>query len=135
MIQLTVLFEDPFWIGIVDKWEDGVRCTAKITFGSEPKDYEVHAWILAEFYKLKFSPHVKDPEKKKPGKNPKRIRREVNKSLQQNTISTKSQMALSLDREQRKIVRKQKTKLQKELEKEILYVQKQEKKKQKRRGH
>jgi len=135
MIKLTILFEDPFWIGILDIWDNDELRTAKITFGSEPKDYEVNDFINANFYKLKFSPPVKDIKKKEQHKNPKRVRREINKALQQKTISTKSQQALSLEREQNKVSRKKKTKLQKDEEKEQMYILKQEKKKKKKQGH
>ena len=39
--KLTVFFEDPFWVGIFERIEDGRLSVAKVTFGAEPKDYEV----------------------------------------------------------------------------------------------
>ena len=43
---LTVLFEDPFWIGVYEREEGGRYEAAKITFGAEPKDYQVYAFLL-----------------------------------------------------------------------------------------
>ena len=43
-VRLTVLFEDPFWIGIYERTCDGQYEVCKITFGTEPKDYEVFIW-------------------------------------------------------------------------------------------
>lgn len=43
---LTMLFEDPFWIGIYERTCDGQYEVCKITFGTEPKDYEVHTFYL-----------------------------------------------------------------------------------------
>lgn len=40
--KLTVLFEDPFWIGLYEREYNGRYEVCKITFGAEPKDYEVY---------------------------------------------------------------------------------------------
>ena len=39
--MLTVFFEEPFWVGIFEKREEGKLSVCKVTFGAEPKDYEV----------------------------------------------------------------------------------------------
>ena len=39
--SLTVYFEDPFWVGAFERIEDGKLSVCKVTFGAEPKDYEV----------------------------------------------------------------------------------------------
>ena len=39
--SLTILFEAPFWIGLYERTYSGKYEVCKITFGSEPKDYEV----------------------------------------------------------------------------------------------
>lgn len=33
--KLTVFFEDPFWVGVFERIEDGKLSAAKVTFGSE----------------------------------------------------------------------------------------------------
>ena len=33
---LTILFEDPFWIGLFEKIEDNQMQVCKVTFGAEP---------------------------------------------------------------------------------------------------
>ena len=33
---LTILFEDPFWVGLYEREEDGRYSVSKITFGAEP---------------------------------------------------------------------------------------------------
>lgn len=40
-VSLTVFFEEPFWVGVVQRVSDNRLTAAKITFGAEPKDYEV----------------------------------------------------------------------------------------------
>ena len=36
--KLTVFFEEPFWVGIFERIEDGKLSVAKVTFGAEPKE-------------------------------------------------------------------------------------------------
>ena len=36
--KLTVYFEEPFWVGVFERIEDGKLSVAKVTFGAEPKD-------------------------------------------------------------------------------------------------
>ena len=41
--SFTVLFQDPFWVGIYQRWHEGQLEVSKIVFGAEPKDSEVLA--------------------------------------------------------------------------------------------
>ena len=43
--KLTVFFEDPFWVGVFEVISDDKLAVCKITFGTEPKDYEVYEYI------------------------------------------------------------------------------------------
>ena len=43
--KLTVYFEDPFWVGVFERIENGKLTVAKVTFGAEPKDYEIQEYI------------------------------------------------------------------------------------------
>ena len=56
--KLTVFFEAPFWVGIFERSEDGKLSAAKVTFGSEPKDYDIYEFILEHYDDLQFSPSV-----------------------------------------------------------------------------
>lgn len=42
----------------------------KVTFGAEPKDYEVYDFVLKNYYRLRFSPAVAI-DVKEAGRNPK----------------------------------------------------------------
>ena len=53
--KLTVYFEEPFWVGVFERIEDGKLSVAKVTFGAEPKDYEVQEYIRKYYSSLKFS--------------------------------------------------------------------------------
>ena len=48
--KLTVYFEEPFWVGIFERTEDGKLFVAKVTFGAEPKDYEVLEYVQKYLY-------------------------------------------------------------------------------------
>lgn len=132
--KLTVFFEDPFWIGVFEHIEDGKLSVAKATFGAEPKDYEVQAFIRKFYYSLQFSPAVETVVKE--GKrNPKRMQRNAKKQMQENGIGTKSQQALKMQQEQNKQERKLRSRERKEAEEIRMFELKQQKKKEKHKGH
>ena len=132
-IKLTVYFEEPFWIGIFEKIENGKLSASKVTFGAEPKDYEMYAFVLKHYYDLQFSPAVATVVKEAK-KNPKRMQRDIRKSLEKTGIGTKSQQALKLQHEQNKQERKVRSREQKLAEAERLFELKQRQKKEKHRG-
>ena len=37
--KLTVYFEEPFWVGVFERIEDGKLSVSKVTFGAEPVSY------------------------------------------------------------------------------------------------
>ena len=131
--QLTVYFEDPFWVGVFEKIDNGKLSVCKVTFGSEPKDSEVLEFILQNYFKLKFSPPI-EVSTKRESKNPKRRQREARKQLEVTTIGTKSQQALQLQREQSKLERKVISKQETEAEKQRKYALKKQKRKEKHKG-
>lgn len=106
----------------------------KITFGSEPKDYEVYDFLLKNWHKLKFSPPIQTEVAIERKINPKRMQREIQSQLQDKGIGTKAQQALKLQHEQCKLERKTKSREQKEAEKDRQFAIRQEKKKAKHRG-
>ena len=106
----------------------------KITFGSEPKDYEVFDFLLTNWSKLKFSPAIRSESAEERRINPKRMQREISDRLQSGGIGTKAQQALKLQHEQSKIERKTQSKEQREAEKDRQYVLRMERKKAKHRG-
>ena len=132
--KLTVYFEEPFWVGIFERIEDGKLSVAKVTFGAEPKDYEVQESVQKYYFSLKFSPAV-DTVVKDIKRNPKRMQREAKKQMQEIGIGTKSQQALKLQQEQNKQERKLRSQEKKEAEKLRMFELKQQKKREKHKGH
>ena len=53
--SLKVFFENPFWVGVFERIEDGKLSVCKVTFGAEPKDYEVLEYVLQHYFELVFS--------------------------------------------------------------------------------
>ena len=131
--KLTVYFEDPFWVGIFERIDGGKLSVAKVTFGAEPKDYEIQEFVSKNYYTLKFSPSV-DVTVKQDVVNPKRRQREARKQSQVLGIGTKSQQALQLQREENKLERKVISQEMKEAEKRRQFELKQQKRKKKHRG-
>ena len=132
--KLTVYFEEPFWVGIFERIEDGKLSVAKVTFGAEPKDYEVQEYVQKYYFSLKFSPAV-DTVVKDIKRNPKRMQREAKKQMQEIGIGTKSQQALKLQQEQNKQERKLRSQEKKEAEKLRMFELKHQKKREKHKGH
>lgn len=132
--KLTVFFEDPFWVGVFEHVEDGMLSVCKVTFGAEPKDYELQEFVLNRFYGLRFSPTV-EAAAKEAKLNPKRMQREAKRQVASQGIGTRSQQALKLQQEQFKQERKTRSREQKLSEEKRLFELKQLKKMEKHRGH
>lgn len=131
--KLSVFYDEPFWVGVFERIEDGKLSVAKVTFGAEPKDYEVYDFVLKHYYNLQFSPAVEVAVAEK-HINPKRMQREIKKQMSNKGIGTKSQQALKLQHEQYKTERKKKNREQKQAEEQRLFELRQQKKKEKHRG-
>ena len=99
--KLSVFYDEPFWVGVFERIEDGKLSVAKVTFGAEPKDYEVYDFVLKHYYNLQFSPAVEVAVAEK-HINPKRMQREIKKQMS-NTNSIRQNA-------KRKIVSKSKLK-------------------------
>lgn len=132
--KLTVYFEEPFWVGVFEKLENGKLYVCKVTFGAEPKDCEVWELVLSRYYSLKFSPAV-EVELRQAADSPKRRQRNAKKQLESVGVGTKAQQALAAQREELKTERKKVGKAQKEAELQRRFDIKQKKRKAKHRGH
>ncbi len=132
--KLTVYFEEPFWVGVFEHIEDGKLSVAKVTFGAEPKAYEVQEYIQKYYFSLRFSPAV-ETVVKDIKRNPKRMQREAKKQMLETGIGTKSQQALKLQQEQNKQERKERGHKNKEVEGQRRFELGQQKRREKHKGH
>ena len=133
--SFTVYFDPPFWVGLYQREEaDGCR-VCKVTFGGEPNDQEVLDWLLCHWRGLRFSPPVAGVRESSRLPSPKRMRREARRATQSAGTGTKAQQALQLQREQQKTQRKADSKERRAAEQERKLALRQEKRRQKHRGH
>ena len=42
-------------MGVFERVSDGRLSVCKVTFGAEPKDYEIYDFVLRNYYRLQFS--------------------------------------------------------------------------------
>ena len=69
--KLTVVFEEPFWVCVFERVENGKLSACKVTFGAEPRDNEVWEFVLKNYDRLRFSPSV-DAAVREKAANPKK---------------------------------------------------------------
>ena len=132
--NLTIMFQEPFWIGLFEREGEGGYEVCRVTFGAEPKDYEVWEFVLKQQTGLNFSPAVERKTVSEAKVNPKRMRRQIQKSLENAGVGTKAQQALALQREAGKRARETVSRARRAAEEARKRQIRQEKKKEKRRG-
>lgn len=133
--SLTVLFEDPFWVGVYERESDGAYEAARIVFGAQPKDTEVYALILAKLDRLRFGPSLTVKEAEERHINPKRMQRAIHRQVQGEFCGTKAQQAMKLLQEQNQTERKANARERRQWEAQRNFDLRQDKKKEKHRGH
>lgn len=137
-IKFTVMFQEPFWVGIFERQDEDGYAVARTVFGPEPTDPEVAQFLLREYDNLKFTtPDKEGVSEIREYKNPKRQLREVRKMQKKQPASmmSKAQDALRIEQEKNKLTRKKVSSEQRRAEEQEQFDRKQEKKKQKLRGH
>ena len=134
MCTLTIYFEDPFWVGVFERIEEGRLSVCRVTFGAEPKDYELWDFVLRRYNALRFSPAVEAPVKAL-SDHPKRRARDVSRQLQARGVGTRSQQALAAQREELKQARRQVARQRREEEAQRLFDLKRQRRREKHRGH
>lgn len=131
---LTVFFENPFWVGVFEEYMDGQLSVCKVTFGSEPKIYDIDYLIFKRTNQLHFSQSTEMNKKEHP-LHPKKMQREVRKQLSLSGVGTKSQQLLKLQHEQMKKDNSLNARKHREDEKEKRFALKQKKRKERHKGH
>lgn len=126
--SLTVYFEDPFWVGVFERESQGLLEAAKVTFGAEPKDYQVYGYFLQNWDRLRFSPPVASQADAARRQNPKWMQRAIRARLGQTGVGTRAQQALKKQQEQAGAQRHARRREKKEQEKEARYLLRRQKK-------
>jgi len=134
------MFDPPFWIVLLERQEKGLYSVAKEIIGSsEPTNTEIVCFFdKLNRRRIRYSSPVEEEKTSKPKVNFKRMRREVRKTTRQEGVKhtyNKAHAELKKLREERKNEKKTTEKIQREENKTRKFELKQQKKKQKQRGH
>lgn len=132
--KLTIFFEDPFWIGVIEETECKSYRAAKIVFGAEPTDAQVYEYLISHYGTWQFSSTMLVQQKQTKCQNPKRMRRRASKESEKPFAGTKAQQAVKLQQEANAALRKSLHRQKRETQAQMQYELRQEKKKQKHRG-
>lgn len=137
-VKATILFEQRFWVGTFERTNKEGYAVARHIFGAEPSDAEVYEFVLNHYQDLKFG-EVKEFELQIKRMNPQRVQREIRREMQRIKESTRpSTLAQDYMREEMEKKKKEKKSIssaEKLAKKERLFAMKQQKKKEKHRGH
>ncbi|WP_017177640.1 YjdF family protein [Actinomyces timonensis] len=102
----TVYFNGQFWVGVLEHDDGGWVRAARVTFGPEPTDTELHSWLLengtALINRADSAPRVRrtgSTQERRVG--PKRAMREAAKAAARHRESTAAQAAMQADLEAR----------------------------------
>lgn len=133
--RLTVFFEDPFWVGVAERWSEGRYEAAKVTFGAEPSDPQLYQWVLQEWNRLRFRPAEAETNLDLRRINPKRAQRAIRKEVRPQGMGTKAQELLKRQYEQEKADHAALRRQEQLEEAERRFQLRQARKKEKHRGH
>lgn len=116
LVKLTVFFEDPYWVGVVEvQGADGLKAGRHV-FGAEPSLQEVWEYVMNDLPALVERLSCSVPAARLPVKsvNPKRLARQAARESRSRGVSTQSQEALRLELEKSKKQRACRSKEQRE---------------------
>lgn len=137
-IKATILLEKSLWVGIFERTDKEGYSAARHIFGSEPSDPEVYEFVLTHYSELKFGAS-KAVTIEIQRMNPKRLQREVRREMERvketSAPSTFAQDYMREELEKNKKEKKSRSSAEKRAHKEEQFTLKQEKKKEKQRGH
>ena len=98
-MRLTILFDPPYWIGLIEAETDGLLYAARYIFGAEPCDPEVYAFVQHDLLPLMRTMTVGLPidSAAKPRRiNPKRMQRDIRREVLRTDVPSKAHEAMRL---------------------------------------
>jgi hypothetical protein len=137
MMKLSVLFESPFWIALLEDERDGLLYAARHVFGAEPSSQNIYEFILGQEYiilieRMTVGLHCQTSTKTRI--NPKRLRRQIQKEKERSGISNQSREVMRLQQEENKKERQLSSKSARVAQRNYKRELAKQKKKQKQRG-
>lgn len=137
-IKATIVYEKRYWVGTFERIDKEGYAVARHIFGGEPTDPEVYEFVLTHYQKLKFG-EPKEFYLEILRMNPKRVQRELRREMEKiketSKPSTFSQDYMREQLEKKKLQKKQETSADKQARKDEQFLLKQQKKKEKQKGH
>lgn len=137
-VKATIFFEKRFWVGTFERTDKEGYAIARHIFGAEPSDPEIHEFVLHHYHELKFGA-AKEINIQIQRMNPKRVQREVRREMaRMNETTQPSTLAQDYMREELEKKKKEKKSIssaEKQARKDDQFALKQEKRKEKHRGH
>jgi hypothetical protein len=138
IIKATIFFERRFWIGTFERTDKEGYAIAKHIFGAEPSDPEIYEFVLNHYHTLQFG-EAKEITVQIQRMNPKRLQREVRRDMERMKDTAKpSTFAQDYMREEMEKKKKEKkaiTSAEKQANRDRQFNLKQQKKKEKQKGH
>jgi hypothetical protein len=137
-IKATIFFERRYWVGVFERVDTVGYAVARHIFGEEPSDPQIHEFVLSHYGELKFGP-LQEVNIHIHRSNPKRVQKEVRREMQRMKETTKpstvAQDYMREEIEKQKKAKKSISTAQKQAYKEAQFALKQQKKKEKHKGH
>lgn len=135
-LSLTIIFDQPFYIGVFERKTGDVYEVSKINLGtSEPRDSSIYELLIENWHHVRFNTvNIANNEQIQKKISPKRMQRLAKKDLKSG-LSTKAQEAVKLAQTAQKLEKKKHKSLRNQEIKDQRYLLSQKKKSEKHRGH
>jgi hypothetical protein len=137
-IQATIFIEKGFWVGTFERTDKEGYAIAKHVFGAEPSDPEVYEFVMNHYHELKFGALkavVIQIKRVNPKRAQREVRREMERIKQLKKPSTFAQDYMREEIEKKKQEKKSISSAAKQARQDEQFAIKQQKKKEKHRGH
>lgn len=132
--KLTIIFENPFWVGIFERETEAGFSAARWIFEKEPSDVEVYTFVLQHLKALRYSdPVPQKPESQKPN-NYKRRMREAQNFISQDGVDQKAIEAIQSQKKKNRQIQKSIKKAEHEQLEHHRMMVRQKRKKEKHKG-
>lgn len=132
--KFTILFEDPFWVGIAERQDDAGYSAGRYVFGKEPSEAELIEFALKQWKEILYSRPVAETPTEEKQANFKRRQREARRAVVW-VNSTKAQQAISRQREENKEAHREVSKAEEDAHEHHKLLVRREKKREKHKGH
>jgi hypothetical protein len=136
-MKLTVFFDPPYWVGVLEEERDGVLYAARHVFGAMPGNQEIYDLVLHDLDHLRARMTAGvpvDAADDAPRKNPKRLQREIRRELARQGVTSKAHEAMRREIEQHKEARQKQTRAERDALKKHKRRVRREKARQRHRG-